>query len=182
MPHRPPFDLKRPLVAAREFTFAGKKFEKGDPFHVEGFNPRLIRRQYEARVVNHTDEEAVPESLVQMTGPSGGRYTITAPWLEKPEVVRGKVPAQERLAEITEEGPPEGWTPEAPKEPELRPLEGNDQYVIVTVGENDVHTVNTAWLDEPEDFPTAEDAAARQAELRAEGPPEGWEPPAPPAE
>lgn len=113
MPHRPSFDPKRPLVAAREFTFNGKDYQTGDPFgpFEEGeVSDRLRARQYDSRAVNYAEGEAAeqpPAEQVTMTGPAGGRYTITAPWLAEPEVVRGKVNAEKRLAELREAGEPD---------------------------------------------------------------------------
>lgn len=118
MPHREPFDPKRPLVAARAFIFAGKSYIKGDPFpgpdaaDVTSFPRRLIERQYSAFAINHAPEDNEVEDLIQMTGPKGGRYTITAPWLEKPLVIRGKVNATKALADMREEGPPPDWSNE----------------------------------------------------------------------
>ena len=160
MPHRPPFDIKRPLVAARDFIFAGKDFKPGDPFPADGFNPRLIRRQYEARAVNHTDEQQADEiSRVVMTGPKGGRYTITAPWLEKDEVVRGKLPAEERFKEIVEAGAPLGW------------IEGGSD-VTLTGGEGGWYEISAPWLEEPEKVQGREAAEARQLEIHQAGAPE----------
>lgn len=111
MAARPRFDPKRPLVAAREFIFAGKTYQPGDPFNPEGVAQRARARQYEARAVNHGEGEEAAASAdpIQMTGPKGGRYTITAPWLDEPEVVRGKVNAEKRLAELHEAGEPASY-------------------------------------------------------------------------
>lgn len=224
---RPRFDPKRPLVAARDFIFMGKSYSAGDPFgpFEAGEVPdRMRARQYEARAVNFGEGEQpadqAPADPVTMTGPAGGRYTITAPWLEKPEVVRGKVNAEKRLAELREAGAPLGfieggsevtveggdggwyevnapWLDEpekvqgreaaearqaelheagAPKE--LEPVEGYAATVLVTV-DGDKFTVSAGGR-EPETFDTAEEAEARQAELRAGEPPEGWTPEAQP--
>lgn len=112
MPHREPYDPKRPLVAAREFIFAGRAFKKGDPFPTEGFARRLIDRQYDCRAVEHAAPGVEDDSPIKMVpGPSNGRYTITAPWLETPLIIRGKKNANQAFADMTEEGPPEGWEP-----------------------------------------------------------------------
>lgn len=58
---------------------------------------------------------------------------------------------------------------------EVRPVEGHAASVLVTV-EDDKFVVNAPWIDAPEPFDTSEAAEARQAELRAKGPPDGWEP------
>lgn len=157
MAAREPFNIRKPLVAAREFIFAGEKYAKGDPFPrsapVGSFNPQLIKRQYEAMAVNHvSDGDEGPGGLIKMTGPSGGRYTITAPWLDEPEVVRGKVPAEKRLAELTEAGPPLGF------------IEGGSE-VTVEGGEGGWFEVNAPWLSEPEKVQGREAAESRQREL-----------------
>lgn len=116
MPHREPFDPRRSLVAAREFRFAGLVYKPGDPFpgpdasDIALFSRRNIQRQYDTFAVNHAaDAEAEADDLIKMTGPSGGRYKITAPWLEEPLIIRGKVNAEKALAEAREAGPPPGW-------------------------------------------------------------------------
>ena len=108
---QPRFDPKRPLVAARDFSFMGTDYKAGDPFNPEGASQRLMERQYETRAVNMTEGEAgaADTNPVQMTGPAGGRYTITAPWLDEPEVVRGKKNAETRLAELREAGEPDSY-------------------------------------------------------------------------
>lgn len=225
MPHREPFDPKRALVAARDFTFAGIPYNPGDPFPEPGvdvstFSRRLIERQYDTFAVNHVPEEVEAEGTVQMVpGPNNGRYTITAPWLDEPLIVRGKKNADEEFAKIKEEGPPLGWIeggtetgvehvgggwfaitapwldePEkvqgreaaearqreihaagAP-DPELEPVEGHAASVLIAI-EDDKFVVTAPWLEAPEEFADSAAAEARQGELRAEGPPEGWEPP-----
>lgn len=163
MAHRPRFDINRPLVASREFIFAGVKFTKGDPFPVRDFALRLIKRQYEAHAISHTDEQAMAPEPVTMTGPQGGRYTIKAPWLEKPEVVRGKANADARFAELKAEGAPLGW------------IEGGSA-VTVEGGEGGWYQVNAPWLEEADTVQGREAAEVRQRELHAAGAPEGWEP------
>lgn len=249
MSHRPPFNPKRPLVAAREFTFAGIDYAKGDAFpyvNVSGdaFSLRLIRQQYEARAVDHTDAPPAeaqttasrntlvigkaegPDVITQTVGEhavtmkpaaKNGRWEVNAPWLDGPETVRGKVNAESRLKTICEDGPPLGWiaggsevtveggeggwyTINAPWLEEAEKVQGRDDAekrqreihdagkpegwlepvdhpeVIVSVGEG-IWTVTAPWLDAFEDYDRVEDAEARQAQLRADGPPEGWEPP-----
>jgi hypothetical protein len=61
----------------------------------------------------------------------------------------------------------------APKE--LEAVEGHAASVLVSI-DDDMFIVNAPWLESPEPFDNAEAAEARQAELREEGPPEGWEP------
>lgn len=230
MAHRVPFDIKKPLVAAREFTFAGDKYAKGDQFprlgKADSFNHRLIKRQYESLAVNHTAEADPADAPIQMTGPQGGRYTITAPWLEKPEIVRGKANADKRLAELTAEGAPlgfiaggsevtveggdggwfevnapwldepekvqgreaaearqrflhdgkpEGFKPKSDDDKELEEISETDALVIISI-DGDAYTLTAPWLEAPETFDNAEAADARQAEVRAAGPPEGWTP------
>lgn len=228
MTRRPEFDPRRPLVASRGFIFAGKNFEKGDPFPIAGFNLRLIRQQYGARVVDHVFGDENTETQIQMTGPTGGRYTITAPWLEKPLVIRGKVKAEEALAEITEEGPPVGWVeggsqveveeggggwyrftapwldepqkvqgieaahvlfaklheagaPEPADAKEIEEVEYPASLVLITIAD-DKFEVSAPWLEAVEVYDEADDAEARQTDVREEGPPEGWEPDATPAD
>jgi hypothetical protein len=167
VPHRPRFDPKRPLVAAREFTFNGKDYETGDPFGPfdEGeVSDRLRARQYESRAVNFAEGEAAaepPAEQVTMTGPAGGRYTITAPWLAEPEVVRGKVNAEKRLAELREEGAPLGF------------IEGGSA-VTVEGGEGGWYAVDAPWLDEPEKVQGREAAESRQQQLHTEGEPASY--------
>lgn len=162
---RPRFDPKRPLVAARDFTFMGKSYAPGDafgPFDPGVVSDRLRARQYEARAVNFGEGEAGPEAdPVQMTGPSGGRYTITAPWLAEPEVVRGKVNAEKRLAEIKEAGAPLGF------------IEGGSA-VTVEGGEGGWYEVNAPWLDEPLKVQGREAAEAEQQKLHAAGEPDSY--------
>ena len=166
MPHREPFDPKRPLVAARDFTFAGVRYGPGDPFPspeaapVASFPRRLIERQYNTMAVNHaaeaTDEASDP---IQMTGPKGGRYEITAPWLEKPLTIRGKVNAEKALAEMREEGAPLGW------------IEGGSEVEIEEHG-GGWYEITAPWLDEAEKVQGREAAEARQREIHDAGRPE----------
>lgn len=166
MPHREPFDPNRPLVAARDFTFAGEEFKPGDPFPKPGTPPdffarRLIARQYEALAVNHAApdaDEAALDEAIKITGPSGGRYTITAPWLDEPMVVRGKVPAFEAYDKIKAEGAPLGW------------IEGGTETGVEEAGGGWYH-ITAPWLDEPEKVQGREAAEARQLELHAAGAP-----------
>ena len=156
MAHRPPFDPQKPLVAATDFIFAGDAYRKGDPFPKPGtpkgqFPTRLFRRQYEAHKVNHpVDEQA--DGDVRMAGPKGGRYTITAPWLDEPVVARGKVLAEQRFDEIVAAGPPLGW------------IEGGSR-VTVADGEGGWYTVDAPWLEAPERVQGRAAAEARQREL-----------------
>ncbi len=231
MPHRELFNPKRPLVAAREFVFAGISYSRGDPFPdpagppVTSFSRRLIERQYDTMAVNHAGEEddvAESNDPVQMKpAAKNGSYDITAPWLEKPLTIRGKVNAEKAFAELREEGAPLGWIDggteveieeqgggwyeitapwltEAEKvqgreaaetrqreihdagapEQELDPVEGHAASVVISI-DGSKRIVTAPWLDAPEEFDgdTADaDAEARQAALREDGPPEGWEP------
>ncbi len=165
MPHRLRFDPKRPLVAARAFTFMGKAYNPGDPFKPEGADDRLRARQYEARAVNHgPDEEAVQAAAdpVKMTeSEKRHTYLITAPWLDEPITVRGKANAEKRLAEVRAEGAPVGF------------IDGGSD-VTVEGGEGGWYTVDAPWLDEPEKVQGREAAEARQAELHEAGEPESY--------
>lgn len=168
MPHREPFDPKRPLVAARDFTFAGVRYGPGDPFPspeaapVASFPRRLIERQYNTMAVNHaaeaTDEASDP---IQMTGPKGGRYEISAPWLDEPEKVQGREAAEARQRELHEAGEPE-----------------SHHGVTLTEADtgNGYYDVKADWLAEAERVHGQDAARERAAELREAGPPEGWTP------
>lgn len=165
MPHREPFDPKRPLVAAREFSFAGIKYGPGDPFPGPGvdlasISRRHIERQYSTFAVNHAEptEADQADDLIQMTGPSGGRYSITAPWLEKPLVIRGKVNAEKALSDLRDEGAPLGW------------IEGGSEVEIEEAGGGWFH-ISAPWLDEAEKVQGREAAEARQREIHEAGPP-----------
>lgn len=177
--HRQPFDIRKPLVAARSFTFAGEQFAKGDPFPIKDFSARLVLRQYEALAINHAEPEPEVASLTPtMTGPKGGRYTITIPGVDEPEIVRGKANAEARLAELIAEADqkPVGQ-PEPEPEPELeaeRPAA--DAPLVVVTDDGVTWTVSAPWLEGSEEFDTAELADARRNELIAAGAPEGWEP------
>lgn len=166
MPHREPFDPKRQLVAAREFRFAGIKYGPGDPFPgpdaagIAHFSRRNIERQYSAHAVNHVAEAAEEDKPVKMVaGPQNGRYTITAPWLDKPLVVRGKKNADDTFAEMTEAGAPLGW------------IEGGTETGIEESG-GGWYQITAPWLDEPEKVQGREAASARQLEIHSAGAPE----------
>lgn len=166
MPHREPFNPKRPLVAARGFLFAGVRYAPGDPFPAPeaapaaSFPRRLIERQYNTMAVNHAPEvdEAADGDPITMTGPAGGRYTINAPWLEKPLVIRGKVNAEKALQDLRDEGAPLGW------------IEGGTETEVEEVG-GGWYQITAPWLDGPEKVQGREAAEARQRELHDEGAP-----------
>lgn len=162
MAHRLRFDPKRPLIAARGFTFAGRAYAPGDPFPNPADGPfalRQIERQYETRGVNFAPESETAEDPVQMTGPAGGRYTITAPWFERPLTVRGKVNAEKALADVREEGPPLGF------------IDGGSDVEVEESG-GGWYQIDAPWLAEPEKVQGREAAEARQREIHAEGEPE----------
>lgn len=163
--HRPRFDAKRAFAAARPFTFAGRSYAAGDPFpHPDDgpFADRLLARQYEARAVNMTEEQAsaVENDPITMTGPAGGRYTINAPWFETPLVVRGKVNAEKALAEVREEGAPLGW------------IDGGSDVEVEGPDAGGWYSVSAPWLSEPERHQGREAAEARQRELHDAGEPD----------
>lgn len=165
MAHREPFDPKRPLVAAREFIFAGVSYGPGDPFPgpdagpVSSFPRRLIERQYNTFAVNHGEADGpASDDPIQMTGPKGGRYTITAPWLETPLVVRGKVNAEAALADMREEGPPLGW------------IDGGSEVEVEELG-GGWYQISAPWLEEPLKEQGREAAEAKQRELHEAGAP-----------
>jgi hypothetical protein len=161
VPHRPRFDPSRPLVAARAFTFSGRSYAAGDPFpHPDdgAFPDRLRARQYEARAVNMGEAEPEQVDPVQMTGPKGGRYEITAPWLERPLTVRGKVNAEKALAEMREEGAPLGF------------IDGGSDVEVEDIG-GGWYQISAPWIAEPEKVQGRDAAEARQRELHDAGEP-----------
>lgn len=162
MPTRPRFDPSRPLVAARAFTFAGRAYSVGDPFPNPEDGPfadRLRARQYEARAVNMTEATPQDEDPVQMTGPKGGRYEITAPWLERPLTIRGKVNADKALAEMREEGPPLGF------------IDGGSDVEVEEIG-GGWYQIDAPWLEEPAKEQGREAAEAKQREIHEAGEPD----------
>lgn len=160
MPVRPRFDAKRPLIVARDFTFAGRAYTVGDRFPHPDEAPvadRLRARQYEARVVNMG--EAPPADPVQMTpGPKNGYYTITAPWFDEPKVARGKVNAEKALEKIKADGPPLGW------------IAGGSEVTVTDLGDGKF-AVQAPWMDEAEEIEGREAAEARQREIHQAGAP-----------
>lgn len=191
MPVTEPFNIKRPLVAARPFTFAGVRYDKGDRFNPKDFSLRLVKRQYETGALRHPkDDEPEAEAPadadpVQMKpAPKNGYYVITAPWLPpEGETVRGKVNAEKRLAELREAGPPPEdaaalaarLKAEAGGDKQLEPVEGPAASVLVSVEEGGKFALNYPW-GKTEIFDNPDDAAKRQTEVREAGPPEGWTP------
>jgi hypothetical protein len=150
------FDPRRPLVAARAFTYHGKKFAKDDPFPTEGIDPRVLKKYYEGRYLHHGEgqADATAAEPVQMEPQPGGWYQISAPWLDEPERIKGKVRAERRLAELREAGEPEY------------------HHGVTTVeSDNGWWHVLADWDNEGEKVHGEEAARARAAELRAEGPP-----------
>lgn len=162
MPVRPRFDPKRALIAARTFTFGGRAYAPGQPFphpdDAEAIPDRLRARQYEARAVDFAPEADAEPDLVTMSGPQGGRYTIEAPWLERPLSIRGKVNAEKALAEMREEGPPLGW------------IEGGTEVEIEESG-GGWYAISAPWLDEAENVQGREAAEKRQREIHDAGRP-----------
>jgi hypothetical protein len=66
-----PIDYKRPFIVARAFIFAGKSYEPGEPFPIEGVGRRLIERQFNARAIRQ--EQAPPAKRVAAKGKGKGR-------------------------------------------------------------------------------------------------------------
>lgn len=155
---RPRFDPKLPLVAARSFDYEGRPYKAGDPFpHPEAKtpDPRKLPTLYGSRLVNHGQAVAVaPVDPVQMEATPGGWYTITAPWLDEPMRVRGKVLAERAAQKLRDDG---------------EPL--THHGVTLTEGDNGWWEVKADWASEAEKVHGEADARARAAELRAEGPP-----------
>lgn len=168
MPIREPFNPKRPLIAAREFRFAGVVYQKGDPFPDPNgppgnfFSDRNLRRQYEAGAVNHTapdaDEAAAEQAIGMKPAKRNGSYDIYAPWLDKPMTVRGKVNAEKALEKVKADGAPLGW------------IEGGTETGVEEVG-GGWFAVTAPWLAEPEKVQGRDAAEARQRELHAAGAP-----------
>lgn len=162
MPIRPAFDPSRPLVVARAFRFLGRDYAIGDPFpHAnddKAVNTRQRSRQYEARAVNFAPTEV--QDPVQMN-PAGrnGSWILTAPWLDEPEIVRGKKNAETRLEELREEGPPLGWI-EGGTEVEITDLDGG------------WYEITAPWLEDDVKVQGRDEAEARQREIHAEGEPD----------
>lgn len=156
---RPRFDPKRPLVAARSFTYLGVDYTAGAPFPTDGIAPYKLNTLYGSRAVNHTDEKAEPASPVQMKALGGGYFEVTAPWLDDPEKVRGQQKAIARVEELREAGEPDSYG-----------------GVSIEGGEGGWYTIEADWADEPEKIQGEDAARARAAALRAEGPyPDGSE-------
>lgn len=154
---RPRFDPAREFVAMRGFTFHGEQIAAGAPVDKAKDTSRRFRMLYESRMIDFAPEGAMAaedSSPVQMDGTPGGWYNITAPWLDEPERVRGKVNARRRRDAIREEG---------------EPLDHHG--VALAEGENGWWEVKAEWAEDPEKVHGEEDARARAAELRAEGPP-----------
>lgn len=157
MPVRPRFDPKRPLIAARDFIFLGKTYSPGDPFNPEGASDRQRAAQYESRAVNFAPDEA-PDPVQMKPAEKNGRWLITAPWLEEAEEVRGKKNAEDRVAQLREEGPPLGFIP------------GGSEVTVEEQG-GGWFEVDAPWLEEAEKVQGREDAEKRQREIHDAGEP-----------
>lgn len=159
---RPRFDPNKPLVAARSFVYDGKQYHKGDDFAPEGKTMLQRKTMYGGRYVNHPDPNAVPAATpeqVTMKEAGGGFYDVSAPWLEQPERIRGKDPAQARVDELKAAGPPLGF------------IEGGSE-VTVEEAEGGKFEVTAPWLEQPEAFDDRNAAEARQRELHGLGEPD----------
>lgn len=91
----------------------------------------------------------------------GGWYLITGPGVPADLKVKGEEAAKAKAEELRAAHRP------------LEPVSETDALVVITV-EDDDFIVTAPWLEAPERFAEAEAADARQAELRQDGPPEGW--------
>lgn len=162
MPVRPRFDPKRSLTAARAFLFAGRNYAPGDPFpHPDDPRPadRQLARQYESRAVNMVDQAAEAQDPVQMTGPDDAhRYTITAPWMDEPLVIRGKAKAEEAPADLRSEGRPLGW------------IEGGSEVEVIDL-DGGWYEITAPWLEEETKVQGREAAEAKQLEVHTAGEP-----------
>lgn len=162
---RPRFDPSRPLVAARSFVYAGQQLHKGDTFDPTGIARHNLSTLYGSRYVNHPDAGAVAAPTADDVtvapagrGNGGGFFDVSAPWLDKPERIRGQANAQAFADKLKADGPPLGFIP------------GGSE---VTVTETDGRfEVNAPWLDQPEIFDTREAAEKRQRELHGLGEPD----------
>lgn len=164
MPVRPRFDPKRALIVARPFRFAGREYSVGDQFpHPDdpAVAPRLLARQYEARAVNMSEDTEADEPVQMKPGPKNGRWTITAPWMDEPLVIRGKKRAEEALADLRSEGAPLGW------------IEGGSAVEIDDL-DGGWFEITAPWLDEPEKLQGQAEAEARQREIHDAGEPETY--------
>lgn len=175
------FDKTKPLVALRQMTLLGHEVAGGDPISElkdgngvpldSGILCRLWMTRWAdyAEDVRPTPELAAPTDPDDTTGVAyshtgGGWYSVTAPWLDDPIKVQGAAAAEAKAEELR-----------AAHAALLQPLD--DLLASVLVAEEDeTFTVTAPWLENPELFATAELAEARQAQLREEGPPEGWGP------
>lgn len=168
---RPRFDrrtaLERDYTATRGFTYNGRQYEAGETFDKSGLTAAQLQTLYGARALDFAPADAPaaqsdrpdPSDQIRLAQTGGGYFEISAPWLDKPVRIRGKAKAEERLAEIRDEGPPLGF------------IEGGSPVSIDEQG-GGWYAVSAPWLDEPEKLQGREAAEARQRELHAEGEPE----------
>src|SRR3546814_631807 len=118
-----------------------------------------------AHAVNHgelpADEAELAEAVQMVPGPQNGRYTITAAWLDKPLVVRGKVNAETKFAEIKDAGAPLGW------------IAGGTKVEIEETG-GGWYAITAPWLDDAEKVQGRDAAETRQREIHAAGEPDNY--------
>lgn len=160
---RPPFIADREFVVARGFTFLADEFSVGDPFPKDRADARRLRLLYDSRAINFAPEreeggEAAPARLVTIERDPPAFYLISAPWLDEPLRIRGKVKAEEAAAKLEDEGEP-----------------AHHHGVALTAGENGWWEVKADWADEAEKVHGEDAARERAAQLRKDG-----APPAPP--
>jgi hypothetical protein len=153
---RPRFDPAMNFVAARSFTYNGEPYEAGQPFNKEGLAPFKLNTLYGSRAINQAPdgqaETAADPVVLTQTRP--GYFEITAPWLDEPEKIRGKVNAETRATELREAGEPLDYRGVAIEE------SGGGWY-----------TVTAEWVEEPEKVQGLDAAKARANALREAGPP-----------
>jgi hypothetical protein len=94
----------------------------------------------------------------------GGWFVITAPGAE-PLKIKGKAAAAAKAQELRD-----AITPAQPVSVE------EAAALVVVTPDDDEFLVTAPWLEGSERFADSEAAEARQAALRAAGPPEGWTP------
>jgi hypothetical protein len=152
---RPRFDPAKQHVVARSFTYLGVDYKAGDPFNQEGIAPFHLNTLYGSRAINQTaDDPAAVETGVRLTQVRPGYFEIAAPWFDEPEKVRGKAKADERLAELREQG---------------EPLDHHGVAIEETGG--GWYDVKAEWEDEPRKVQGFDAAREEASLLRDAGPP-----------
>lgn len=155
MPVRPPFDPSREFVGARDFTFLGHEMALGTPFPKKEATERQLRLLYDSRMVNFGEAAADPVTITPLPG---GRYEVSAAWLDEPLKIKGRVHAHEAADKLRADGPPPGWI-------------AGGTVLTLEGGDGGWYEITAPWLDEPEKVQGREAAEARQRELHDAGEP-----------